>query len=622
MASSIIPSVNDKPDNDPETPKANAPRPAQTASSSMHLPSGNAETSYSTLEPYIPNPRGRGRGAYRGRNSPKKPHQTYKEHLPLPNINTSNFKKFHVMKPMDDINLWKTVDTIAANKELVKYLKGNPIRVTELKNGSLLIEVANSDQANKIKQIKRLNNVNVTVIPHSSLNYTKGTIRCKRFIEIPDETLIEEMKEESVIDVYKIKRKERGELVCTGTIILTFDRCNLPSHIKIGWKRYEVREYVPAPRRCFKCQGFNHSSKACHSTESICVNCGDAQHGAECHSPPHCYNCDEAHPASDKSCFYYKLELEILSTKTKEKLSYGEAKRNVLKRYVAPSTSYAQALKTDSLISRGSSSSIGTHQHHASRPQTRIRASNFKQSTSTAIQTPAAATNLVVPNNQLTTQPEKATKSSASNNSEPTRQPTTVTNIIPSSSSRLTAQPAIATNLISSNSSKPIAHVVTTNTVASNNSKPVTQPQVSSPVTSNYSNNSLRNISTIITSVSDRIEEPNNRKRSSVDHGNESKINQLKVAKVAVGNTQTGGSGAGVQSLEPHAGHQQARSSHTVGGATSSASEGTTSRQGEGMEVEYNYPTPSPIIKTNKPQHRNHSSSRDTRDRSRDRRTT
>ena len=146
--------------------------------------------------------------------------------------------------------------------------------------------------------------MNFTVIPHSSLNYTKDAIRCKRFIEIPDETLIEEMKEESVIDVYKIKRKERGELVCTCTVILTFPRCTLPSRIKIGyWKWYEVREYVPTPRRFFKCQDFNHSSKACYCTESIYVNCGEAQNEPEYYSPPQCYNCDEAHPASDKSCF-------------------------------------------------------------------------------------------------------------------------------------------------------------------------------------------------------------------------------------------------------------------------------------------------------------------------------
>ena len=334
-------------DNETDSLKDNSLEQSNNATMGTPQPPGvgKVDTSYATLSPYAPNIRSRGRGGHRGRNNLRKPHQAYKEQQIIPNLLAPDFKKFYVMKPMNDINLWKSVDTIAANKELVKYIKGIPRKVSELKNGSLLIEVATKDQANKIKQIKRLNNVNVTVIPHSTLNYTKGTIRCKRFIDIPEETLIEEMKEENVIDIYKVKRKEQNELVSTGTMILTFDRCTLPTHINIGWKRYEVREYVPLPRRCYKCQGFNHSSRVCHASEAICVNCGEPQHGKECHSPPHCFNCDEAHPASDKSCFYYKLEIEILSTKTKEKLSYGEAKRNVLKRFVKPAVSYAQAAK-------------------------------------------------------------------------------------------------------------------------------------------------------------------------------------------------------------------------------------------------------------------------------------
>lgn len=32
------------------------------------------------------------------------------------------------MKPINDINMWKSVDTTAANKKLGKYLKGTPKR--------------------------------------------------------------------------------------------------------------------------------------------------------------------------------------------------------------------------------------------------------------------------------------------------------------------------------------------------------------------------------------------------------------------------------------------------------------------------------------------------------------
>ena len=65
-----------------------------------------------------------------------------------------------------------------------------------------------------------------------------------------------EMKEYKVIDLYKVQKKEQGQYIKTGTMILTFVACYLPSHVKIGWNRFEVREYISASR-CFKCQGFN-----------------------------------------------------------------------------------------------------------------------------------------------------------------------------------------------------------------------------------------------------------------------------------------------------------------------------------------------------------------------------
>ena len=138
------------------------------------------------------------------------------------------------MKANDECNIWKTADTIIANREVEKYLKGSPRKVMELTNGSLLVEVASGDQATKIKQIKSLNNISVTIQEHSTLNYTKGTIRCRRFIDVPEDTFIEELKLYNVRDMYKIKRRQQSQLINIGTIILTFYRCTLPNNVKIG----------------------------------------------------------------------------------------------------------------------------------------------------------------------------------------------------------------------------------------------------------------------------------------------------------------------------------------------------------------------------------------------------
>ena len=352
---------------DPDIHKANSTGLQTSTTSIAH--SQQERASYVTLEPFTPTSKGRGRGTNRGRNiTYRKPHQTLSEQLLANSSNQTEYKKYYIMKATSDINLWKTTDTIQANRELEKYLKGSPKKVTELKNGSLLIEVNSKEQATKIKQITNLTNINVIVQEHSTLNYTKGTIRCTRFVDVSEDILIEELNQYKVTEVYKIKRKQQNELINTGTMILTFDRCTLPSNIKIGWKSYEVREYIPAPRRCFKCQGFNHSSKACHAAQAICVNCGELEHGKECRSPPHCVNCEEAHPASDRNCFYYKMEGEILSTKTKEKVSYGEAKRIVNKRFVKPATSYAQALKANTTIIQDSNKTLPHYANKSNNP--------------------------------------------------------------------------------------------------------------------------------------------------------------------------------------------------------------------------------------------------------------
>ena len=70
----------------------------------------------------------------------------------------------------------------------------------------------------------------------------------------------------------------------------------------------EVREYFISTRRCSKCRGYNHSSKSGHSEQSFCVNGTEMEHGKECRSLPHCSNCGEAHNATDRSYFYYKLD--------------------------------------------------------------------------------------------------------------------------------------------------------------------------------------------------------------------------------------------------------------------------------------------------------------------------
>ena len=46
--------------------------------------------------------------------------------------------------------------------------------------------------------------------------------------------------------------KETNQKECSGALVLTFDRENLPSEIKLGYLHLHVKQYEPNPKMCFK----------------------------------------------------------------------------------------------------------------------------------------------------------------------------------------------------------------------------------------------------------------------------------------------------------------------------------------------------------------------------------
>ena len=311
--------------------------------------SNNDEMSIVTLEPFITVTRGRG-----GRGGRPKHNNNRRNNIitnyPLLSNKGPTLKKFFVIKALNPNteNLWSTIDTIKANQDLKKSLGGNPRNVSELRNGTILVETENQIQSNKIMQLKTLAETQVQIAEHPNLNFSKGTIRAGEwFRNYDDDILKHELAQCGVVDLYKMKRKVEGSLKDTGTIILTFEGCNLPDSVKIGWNSYEVRQYIPLPRQCFKFQKFNHSSKTCRAEQDTCNTCGESGHaGTFCTKPLQCANCKKPHKSSDRQCPLYQTEKEILATQTTDRIPYFEAKKKIMKRFANQNQTFAEALKT------------------------------------------------------------------------------------------------------------------------------------------------------------------------------------------------------------------------------------------------------------------------------------
>lgn len=206
-------------------------------------------------------------------------------------------------------------------------LAGNLKNVKRLRNGTLLVETANSQQAANLRKAQCLGEYKIETELHSSLNYSKGVVSSRDLVDISVDELKAEWASEGIVDVQSIMKRVEGALVKSESFILTFNSPKLPEHVKAGFLRLKVRPYVPNPMRCFNCQRFGHTTNGCRG-QATCGKCGKATHeGVDCTPPAKCVNCSGEHPVWSRDCRVYLEEKKIQEIKTTQRISYAEAKK-------------------------------------------------------------------------------------------------------------------------------------------------------------------------------------------------------------------------------------------------------------------------------------------------------
>ena len=89
------------------------------------------------------------------------------------------------------------VNVIKANIELEIALKGKQKNVTELRDGCLLVEIANENQSLLKKHLKKLDDRTIEIREHTTLNQVKGTIHYRNRPGYSDEDILNELKSQS-----------------------------------------------------------------------------------------------------------------------------------------------------------------------------------------------------------------------------------------------------------------------------------------------------------------------------------------------------------------------------------------------------------------------------------------
>ena len=144
-----------------------------------------------------------------------------------------------------------------------------------------------------------------------------------------------------VYEIRRFTRKISDTPQPTTSVLVTCLGTSLPSEVKLWYEVHRISPFFDKPRACLKCHRFNHSTKMCRSTDSICVSCATS-HTGDCTSPtPLCINCKAAHPANDKACPHYLQEARLQKFRSENHLTIREARRQFTYRPVANKTSYA-----------------------------------------------------------------------------------------------------------------------------------------------------------------------------------------------------------------------------------------------------------------------------------------
>ena len=231
----------------------------------------------------------------------------------------------------------------------IKGIAGEVKSVKPLRSGDLLIEVYRRPQAENLLGTISFGGIGVSVKPHSSLNCSKGVIRCPALRNDTDADILAYFQEEMVpvSEVRRISTRKQGKLIPTHTFIITFTTPILPPTVIIGYQRYSVTVYIPNPLRCRNCQRYGHHERGCRRN-AVCQFCCREGHTErdDCDiAGLRCANCEGEHAASSRDCPAWAREREVLRVKYTRGVSFPEARRLVESADIAGPT-YSQVTRS------------------------------------------------------------------------------------------------------------------------------------------------------------------------------------------------------------------------------------------------------------------------------------
>jgi hypothetical protein len=221
------------------------------------------------------------------------------------------------------------VSLLKSSRWLSQHVAG-VTNVTRQASGSLGVAVSSREASDAVLGLRQLCGCPVEVSPHWSFNSRRGVFWSRDLLGETEDDLLTELASVGVVKAKRITRKSDGADEPTPSVILTFDRMELPSSVRVGFLSVRVRPYVPNPLICYRCFRYGHTKARCRG-KAICAKCGGADHtdDRQCEKASHCRSCGGDHSALSRDCPVWLQEREVQRVVAADNVPFSEAVRRV-----------------------------------------------------------------------------------------------------------------------------------------------------------------------------------------------------------------------------------------------------------------------------------------------------
>ena len=142
------------------------------------------------------------------------------------------FPRFIIIETVEENTSITSLSPFVIQK-VIQSIAGEPKSIKKLtRSNQLLVEVTRKAHAENLLRTQTFHNLKVRVHPHSSLNSSRGVIRCPDLRGCSEQEILDEMKSQGGTAVKRFRIKKDGQLKDTNTFVFTISTPVLPPMIK------------------------------------------------------------------------------------------------------------------------------------------------------------------------------------------------------------------------------------------------------------------------------------------------------------------------------------------------------------------------------------------------------